>query len=152
VRKKLKLTRSPAGINVRRDILEPLGIRVVSINRKPYQAPRQNNVVYGRARTISRLARRDKDGVIRALRCIQAADPSMLHSDVILAMFRYLKATRPDAPLAELLSLFKGVPLSEIRQKAVTLAKGVDGKSHAARVEGVYFFIAAYIKENTNDY
>jgi hypothetical protein len=140
--------RSPHGTNVKL-LLQGLGIRVLRSERASRHR-RLPNVVYGRARTIARLARQDEETLIKALRCIQASDATALHSDVVLAVYRYIRATGRARPLTELLGVFEPVPLTEIRALVVALAKGEDGRTHAARVEGLFFMIANNIKERAH--
>jgi hypothetical protein len=140
----MTLSRSPKGINVRR-YLEGLGIKVLTLDDKR-ESHRPPNVVYGRARTIARLLARDENGLTVTLRCIQTADPQALQSDVILAVYRYIRAQMPREELQDALLTFRGVGLSEIRERAVELAKGEDGKTHARRIEGIYFLLAEKLK------
>jgi hypothetical protein len=144
------LTRSPPGVNVRRDILEPLGIKLLKVEEVKWADSRQPNVVYGRARTIARLAKMDRDTTLRALRCIQASDASMLSADAVLAVWRYIHAHEREAPLAGLLERFKKVPLAEIRERAARMARGSDGKAHAAKTQGIYFLLADHMNKTGN--
>lgn len=145
---KTVLTRSPAGTNVRRDILEPLGIKLFRIEQASGNSPRLPNVVYGRARTIARLAKMDRETTLRALRCIQAADASMLAADVVLAVWRYIHAHERETPLAGLLERFKDVPLSQIRERAARMARGSDGLAHAAKVQGIFFLLSDHLERS----
>lgn len=140
----MTLSRSPRGINVRR-YLEGLGIRVVKTSdaRREYREP---NVIYGRARTVARLLAKDENGLTLTLRCIQTADPLALQSDVILAVYRYIRAQMPTTALQDALTAFRDVGLSEIRERAVELAKGHDGKAHAKRIEGIFFLLAERLR------
>ena len=146
----MTLSRSPRGINVRR-FLEGLGIRVLTLTdkRESYRPP---NVIYGRARTVARLMAKDENGTKLTLRCIQASDSTALYSDVILAVYRYIRAQSGTVAPTEAIRAFRGVHLGEIRTRVTVLSKGQDGKPHAPRIEGIYFLVAdrlATMRERT---
>jgi len=136
----MTLSRSPRGINVRR-YLEGLGIHVRKTTESRTSS-RPPNVVFGRARTIARLLAKDENGLTTTLRCIQASDPTALQSDVILAVYRYLRAQMATVPLTDAVRTFRSVPVGTIRTRVVELARGEDGLTHAAKIDGIYFMIA----------
>lgn len=137
----MTLSRSPRGINVRR-YLEDFGIRVCRTSQAKPSDRRPANTIYGRARTVARLMKQDKDRLSMTLRCIQASDPTALQADVILAVFRFLGAHMPTMAPSDAVVMFRGVSVGEIRDRVVGLAKGQDGLTHAAKVEGIYFLLA----------
>lgn len=145
----MTLSRSPRGINVRR-YLEGLGIHVRKTTESRASS-RPPNVVFGRARTIARLLAKDENGLTTTLRCIQASDPTALQSDVILAVYRYLRAQMPTTPPTDAIRAFRGLSVGIIRTRVVGLSRGEDGLTHAAKIEGIYFMIADRLCENERE-
>lgn len=122
------------GPNIRR-YLEGLGIRVLPISASRQERP--NNVMYGRARVIGRLMRANEEQLTTALRCIQASNPRALHADIVLAVFDYIGAHMANAARTEAVIHFRAIDIGDIRERALTLARG-----KVARRDAAYILIA----------
>jgi len=119
------------GPNIRR-YLEGLGIRVLPISASRQE--RGRNVIYGRARHVSRLLRSDEDRLTTALKCIQASNARALHSDIIIAVYDYIGVHMADVDRSEAIRAFRGIDLGEIRMRALKLAGGIVARRKAVMI------------------
>lgn len=106
-------------------MLEEFGVRI-----KPYherRSPRPANVVYG-GRTIARLMRKDIERTRTVVMAIQASNPHCFEDDMVWSIWHFVSAHFAYAKRQDVVALFRGTDIAEIRKRAERLALGESGR------------------------
>lgn len=117
--------RSPDGINVHR-FLEAYGIKVIPYAQCSGNRALQPNTIRG-GRTVARLMRKDMDRTALVIRCIQVSGPDCFTEGMLWAVWQVIGAHLAHRAAPDVINVFRGINLPEIRERAKRACKGQGG-------------------------